>query len=164
MVRLKREHALRKRAIREYQRNFDYWVNWYVFEQHTPDNLYDEPGDRSYKGPYKVPVLWVFDEEGNDTLTGTGREIRRVATFAIGMQALRHAGISTEPDDRQNDIIQWDGFYWDVQSVLHTSLSDMQSDPGNRIYEGSDELTARVKAIRRFPDHDLPFDTFPEGP
>jgi len=160
-VRLKREHTLRKRAIRDYQGQIPYWVNWFVFESRTTHPIYDEPGERTYKGPYRVPILWVFDEEGSDRLGTAGRRVVRMATFAVSVQALRNHGVPLDPDDRQLDMVEWDGFRWDVQSVIYTSLSDMQSDAGNRIYGDSDELTARVRAIRRHDDYDATHDAFP---
>lgn len=159
-VNMRREHVLRERAFREREQSFEATVYWYVFDPvlSAKDNVYDESGEKRFKKKAIVPVLWWFDEEGGDYLTPEGRRLQHQTTFAFTVGSLRNAGVALLPDDIVNDLLQWQGYYWEIVHIDFTSQSAIGDAAG--LHPNVDS-TVRVNAYRRFPVSDMPLDLFP---
>jgi hypothetical protein len=156
---MRREAALRERAVRDRQGDFGDVIWWYALDSIEMHPIYDEPGERKYKPRANVPILWWFDTEGGDRLTPEGRELYRALEFGVRAEALRNAGIEPEADDRLGDMVLWDDFAYEVVEFTPTS----QALRGHPIGKRGRELTVRVTAIRRYPASDMPHDWFPDS-
>jgi hypothetical protein len=159
-VDMRREHMIRERLFREREQSFETYVHWLVFDHGTSerDTIYDESGEKRYRKRANVPILWWYDDEGGDRLTGEGRTLLRVMNIAVTVAALRNAGIDPESDDRVNDLVLFRGWYWEVTEFTLTSQSTVASPTSEA---GGDDATVNVRLYRRFPMSDMPLDEFP---
>lgn len=156
---LRRESALRERQFRERESEYGGIIYWYALDHDAvvSDSVYDESGEKTWHPRANVPIFWAFDEESGDLITPEGRELRRMLEFAVRLTALQNAGITPDPDLRLGDILQWEDQWWEVsQFTAHSQLLPSQS-LGNTALDA----TARVTAIRRYFDYDMPLDFMP---
>jgi hypothetical protein len=102
-------------------------------ENSTWDRVYDE-GFRRYHTAVRVPLLWVDQQEATEDYMPEGRRPTQHLRVAVAARDMYEAGISVteahgnrlqDPDpggnpdwreDRNNDIMYYDGRYYEVSS------------------------------------------------
>jgi hypothetical protein len=107
-------------------------VIWFMFDpdRTTYDDVYDE-GFRRYKRGISVPGMWFDQGEAPEQYTAEGRRTVVTLRFAVGARTITEVGIGileahghrvydkglikdTFFDDRLNDIVYYDGRFWEV--------------------------------------------------
>ena len=141
---------------------------WYKFDPARShyDRVYDE-GSRVYERGIRIPILWVDQTEATEDYAPEGRRPTQRIRFAIQANVLFEAGISvTEAhgnrlqdsptkeesgwhDDRNHDIIYFDGRYYEISGFQIRGR-----------VKGEDVIIG-VSGIESFPSDDMHLDAPP---
>lgn len=132
--------------------------------------VYDE-GNKQYLKGIKVPILWVDQVEDTEQYTDSGRRPTQRLKFAVSSRSLGECGISTREahgnrrwdkhpiladgspapwlDDRNNDIVYYDGRFYGVSNFQIRGRA-----------KGQDVIIG-VSGIELDPDDEFIWDKFP---
>ena len=107
-------------------------IIWFKFDTVNSqyDRVYNE-GGRCWLRGLTVPVLWIDQNEGPEQVMPEGRRPVITLRFAVSAWAIMESGVGQQEahghrvwdlgliknfwmDDRNNDIVYYDGRYWEV--------------------------------------------------
>jgi hypothetical protein len=107
-------------------------IIWFKFDVDNSqyDRVYNE-GGRAWLRGLTVPVLWIDQGEAPEQMMPEGRRPVVTLRFAVGAWAIMESGVGQQEahghrvwdrglidnhwmDDRNNDIVYYDGSYWEV--------------------------------------------------
>jgi hypothetical protein len=130
----RRESAHIQREMARYSRQVGETVIWFQFDvvNSNYDSVYNESGRRWLRG-IAVPTLWIDQGESPEQYMPEGRRTRVTLRFAVSAQAIIEAHIGLQEahghrvfdqgllgdgwfDDRLNDIVYYDGRFWEVNN------------------------------------------------
>jgi hypothetical protein len=128
----RRETAHIQREMERYSNQVGENVIWFKFDpgNTTYDRVYNESG-RAYQPGRNVPTLWIDQGEAPEQYMPEGRRPYMTLRFACWASAISETGIGAQDaqghrtwdaslikntffDDRLNDIVYYDGRYWEV--------------------------------------------------
>lgn len=128
----RREVAHIQREMERYQNTIGENVVWYMFDPDasTHDTVYDE-GGKVWKPGVNVPVLWIDQAEAPEQYTPEGKRPVQTLRFSVMARAIIEVHIGLQEahghrlydrgliqgrffDDRNNDIVYYDGRFWEV--------------------------------------------------
>lgn len=134
MLDTRREAAHIQREFSRYQSKIGEAVIWFQFNVDTSqyDTVYDE-GGRVYHAGIPVPTLWIDQGEAPEQYLPEGRRTVVTLRFAIAAKTIIEVGIGLVEahghrvydrglinekwmDDRLNDILYYDGRFWEVNN------------------------------------------------
>jgi len=152
--------------FQRYQQKVGESVVWYRFDTQASgyNNVYDE-GGRQYLSGLMVPILWVDQVEPPEQYLPEGRRAVHTVRFAVSARQMYESGLSiTEAtghrswdaglikgtwfDDRTNDILYYDGRYYEV----------MNYQIRGRIRE---DVIIGISCTETYPEDERMFDTLP---
>jgi hypothetical protein len=130
----RRETQHIQREMMRYHQQVGENVVWFKFDVDNSlyDRVYDE-GGRAYHHGLNVPTLWIDQGEAPEQYLQEGRRPVMTLRFAVWARALSevHVGLQEAHghrvfdrgliggkwfDDRLNDIVYYDGRYWEVDN------------------------------------------------
>jgi len=130
----RRESNHIQREFARYHAKIGEAVIWFQFDVDSSqyDRVYNEAG-RKYKRGLSVATLWIDQGEAPEQYLPEGRRTVVTLRFAVAAQAIIEAHIGTQEahghrvwdrglindkwfDDRLNDIVYYDGRYWEVNN------------------------------------------------
>lgn len=142
-VDMRREHAYQQRMMRDLQGHIGETVLWFRFDVSGSQyhDVYDE-GNKQYLPPLLIPFMWLDQVEDPKQYTDVGRRPTMRLRGAVATEQALEAGlpisevhgerswdIRPEPptgqdgrpaspwmDDRLNDVLYYDGRFWDVSN------------------------------------------------
>lgn len=134
MLDSRRESNHIQREFARYHAKIGEAVIWFQFDVDSSqyDRVYNEAG-RKYKRGLSVATLWIDQGEAPEQYLPEGRRTVVTLRFAVAAQAIIEAHIGTQEahghrvwdrglindkwfDDRLNDIVYYDGRYWEVNN------------------------------------------------
>jgi hypothetical protein len=127
-------------------------VVWYEYDPDasTIDDVYDSGPARVYKTPFRVPVLFIDQQEWQERMTPEGKKPVQSAHFSLTMKQATEAGISrpSESPPHLNDFVFYDGRYYEIidYQIRARSLGD---------------VVIGVQCIETFPHEERVFDPIP---
>jgi hypothetical protein len=130
----RREAAHIQREFGRYTTTIGEAVIWFMFDVDNTqyDRVYDESGRRYHWG-ISVAVLWVDQGEAPEQMTPEGRRNVQTLRFAVSARSAVETGIGIQEahghrvwdrgiinnrwfDDRLNDVVYYDGRYYEVMN------------------------------------------------
>lgn len=133
MIDLRREQNHVFKEMDRYQNKIGEGIVWFKFDTESSyDRVYNE-GGKHYLPGIAVPVLWVDQIEDNETYSDVGRRPTQRLRTAVSARTMNEVGIGAEEahggrmwdtkpdgkpwwDDRLNDILYYDGRFYEVSS------------------------------------------------
>jgi hypothetical protein len=153
------------KELNRYQNKVGEAVIWFKFDlESSYDDVYDE-GGKNYLPGVAVPVLWVDQIEDVETYSAEGRRPTQRIRFACSARSINETGIDatevhggrlwdTPPDgkpwwdDRLNDIIYYDGRYYEISNF---QIKDRMRQ----------DIIIGISGIETQPSDERVFDLFP---
>lgn len=130
----RRETQHIQREMLRYHNQIGENVVWFRFDVNgsTYDTVYDE-GGRMYWPGINVPTLWIDQGEAPEQYLPEGRRPVMTLRFAVWARAIAEVGVGVQEahghrswdaglikskwfDDRLNDIVYYDGRYWEISN------------------------------------------------
>jgi hypothetical protein len=130
----RRESNHIQREMARYHNKIGENVIWFEFDADSSqyDHVYDE-GGRVYKRGINVPTLWIDQGEAPEQYLPEGRRNVVTLRFSVWARAITEVGIGLQEahghriwdrgligakwfDDRLNDIVYYDGRYFEVNN------------------------------------------------
>lgn len=165
MIDTRREAAHIFKELSRFQNKVGEAVIWFKFDiESSYDEVYDE-GGKNYLPGVAVPVLWIDQIEDVETYSAEGRRPTQRIRFACSARSINETGIDatevhggrlwdTKPegkpwwDDRLNDIIYYDGRYYEISNF---QIKDRMRQ----------DIIIGVSGIETQPSDERVFDLFP---
>lgn len=165
MIDTRREAQHVFKELSRYQNKVGEAVIWFKFDlESSYDDVYDE-GGKNYLPGVAVPVLWIDQIEDVETYSAEGRRPTQRIRFACSARTINETGIDateahggrlwdTKPeskpwwDDRLNDIIYYDGRYYEISNF---QIKDRMRQ----------DIIIGVSGIETQPSDERVFDLFP---
>lgn len=165
MIDTRREAQHVFKELSRYQNKVGEAVIWFKFDlESSYDDVYDE-GGKNYLPGIAVPVLWIDQIEDVETYSAEGRRPTQRIRFACSARTINETGIDateahggrlwdTKPeskpwwDDRLNDIIYYDGRYYEISNF---QIKDRMRQ----------DIIIGVSGIETQPSDERVFDLFP---
>lgn len=165
MIDTRREAQHIFKELSRYQNKVGEGVIWFKFDlESSYDDVYDE-GGKNYLPGVAVPVLWIDQIEDVETYSAEGRRPTQRIRFACSARTMNETGVGsteahggrlwdTKPDgkpwwdDRLNDIIYYDGRYYEISSF---QIRDRMRQ----------DIIIGVSGIETQPSDERVFDIFP---
>lgn len=156
--RLDREVGMVNRVVARYQRLVGQEIQWYEWDSadSTVDTVYDEGGERTWRAPKTIRVIWIIRREGVEIPNERGFYVTDSIHFLFSVAQVTADGLSDPLSAAQHekDRIVWDGDVWDIREY-HVE---------GRI--GTKTVTIGVDAVQVKPDeyaNDPQFGSLPYG-
>lgn len=164
----RREAGHIHKELYRYQKQFGETIVWYVFDMEASqyDAVYDE-GYRRYQTGKKVPILWIDQQEAEESYGPEGRRPTQRLRCSVSTRSLWECGISiTEAhgnriqdispstvwkEDRLNDILYYDGRFY--------AISNFQI----RGRLQGEDIIIGISAIETYPTDEMNLDTVSES-
>ncbi len=143
---------IRRVGFEWYQSTLGEGVLWYEFDaENSRFGSVFEEGGRTYAKGVGVPVLWVIENEDDETNPPEGGRYSPTLRFAVDIAQLRRAGVSDVLDSErhQNDIVLYHRTLWTVNSFQIRGRM------------GGHSVIIGVECERVSPDEDFIFDNIP---
>jgi hypothetical protein len=134
MIDTRREAAHIAREMERYHDQIGENVVWFKFDVTNShyDRVYNEGGRTWHRG-VNVPTLWIDQGEAPEQYLPEGRRPYVTLRFSVWARAISESGVGSQEahghrvsdpglmkgfwyDDRNNDIIYYDGRYWEVNN------------------------------------------------
>ena len=165
MIDTRREAQHIFKELGRYQNKVGEGVIWFKFDVDSSyDDVYDE-GGKNYLPGVAVPVLWIDQIEDVETYSAEGRRPTQRIRFACSARTINETGIgateahggrlwdikpSGKPwwDDRLNDIIYYDGRYYEISNF---QIKDRMRQ----------DIIIGISGIETQPEDERVFDIFP---
>ncbi len=155
MLDVRRELRRIERHYERFQETVGEGVLWYEFSGETSgdSDTYLNEGGREWRAALAIPALWVSEYEADQEGAAEGRRYTPTLRFAMGVAAVRQAGLSDPEDARRhlNDLVQYQRTLWSVGS--YQIRGRLRNEPA----------IIGVAATKLFPSEDMIYDTLPPG-
>jgi hypothetical protein len=134
MIDTRREAAHIAREMARYHNTLGEAVIWFKFDTVNShyDRVYNEGGKAWLRG-LSVATLWIDQGEAPEQYLPEGRRPYVTLRFAVSAQAIMESGVGQQEahghrvwdagliqdfwmDDRNNDVVYYDGRYWEVSN------------------------------------------------
>jgi hypothetical protein len=134
MIDTRREAAHIAREMARYHNEIGEAVIWFKFDTENShyDRVYNE-GGKAWRRGLSVATLWIDQGEAPEQYLPEGRRPYVTLRFAVSAVALMESGVGQQEahghrvwdqgllqdfwmDDRNNDVVYYDGRYWEVSN------------------------------------------------
>lgn len=175
MIDMRREHALHNREMRRLQEQIGETIVWFRMSMDSLFHpIYDDLG-RTFEEGVLVDFIWIDQVEDPSQYTAEGRRPTNRLRGALSTQVGQGIGLNTDEahggrvfdplpgypeeqgrpiapyrDDRNNDVIYYDGRYW---SVSNYQIRGRMKGQDNVIGVSAIEIKPDELSLFVFPGH-----------
>lgn len=111
-------HHIRK-ELDWYHRSIGETIMWASYDagNSEADDVYNEPGGRSYRTAVPVQTLWINVTEAGKRIDEERFDNRNQVSLAVAVHAFRNAGVPDVLNDNERvfDVFKYWGRVWSVQ-------------------------------------------------